>query len=248
MRYDQEFIPLFDQVIMGINISLNEFDGVIFGIDNNKNSSHASLLSEGGTCSTHDGQTNLRTWKRIIRQTHTEDNPMTGITQTGTPQTGKRASGSRDDSQSEFPCKKLQVLKMDGKTNTVMVEVASQSCQSTMSCLFWNCHGLENLYTEEELGDLIRAKDPSMVFLAETLADEARLKQIKEKINFPNLFFVERNNKGGGLELYWRNSIDLDVDTYLKNYIDAIVNKGKEDAWRLTGFYSEPVTHKRYVS
>ena len=178
MRYDQEFIPLFDQVIMGSNISLNKFDGVIFGIDNNKNSSHASLLSEGGTCSTHDGQTNLRTWKRIIRQTHTEDNPMTGITQTGTPQTGKRASGSHDDSQSELPCKKLQVLKMDDKTNTVMVEATSQSCQPAMSCLFWNCHGLENLCTEKELGDLIWAKDPSMVFLAETLANEARLKQI----------------------------------------------------------------------
>ena len=59
---------------------------------------------------------------------------------------------------------------------------------------------------------------------------------------------MERNNKGGGLVLYWRNSIDLDVDTYLKNYIDAIVNKGKEDAWRLIGFYGEPVTHKRYAS
>ena len=59
---------------------------------------------------------------------------------------------------------------------------------------------------------------------------------------------MERNNRGEGLALYWRNSIDLDVDTYSKNYIDAIVNKGKEDAWRLTGFYGEPITHKRYES
>ena len=158
MRYDQELIPLSDQVITGSKISLNKSDGVIFGIDNNENSSHAPLLSEGGTCSTHDGQTNLRTWKRIIRQTHKEDNPMTSITQTGTPQTGNSAGGSRDDSQSELPCKKLQVLKMDDKTNTVMVEAASQPRQPAMSCLFWNCHGLGNLCREKEFGDLIRAK------------------------------------------------------------------------------------------
>lgn len=83
---------------------------------------------------------------------------MTSITQTGTPQTGNSAGGSRDDSQSELPCKKLQVLKMDDKTNTVMVEAASQPRQPAMSCLFWNCHGLGNLCREKEFGDLIRAK------------------------------------------------------------------------------------------
>ena len=30
-----------------------------------------------------------------------------------------------------------------------------------------------------------------------------------------------------------------------KNRIDAIFNKGKEEAWRLTSFYGEPMTHKR---
>ena len=44
------------------------------------------------------------------------------------------------------------------------------------------------------------------------------------------LFFVEINNIGGGLALYWRNSIDLSIDTLSKNYIDAIINKGKEDS------------------
>ena len=77
---------------------------------------------------------------------------------------------------------------------------------------------------------MIRAKDPSVVFIAETWADEARLKDIQRQIEFENLFFVERNNKGGGLALYWRNSLDLSIDTYSKNHIDAIINKGKEDA------------------
>ena len=59
---------------------------------------------------------------------------------------------------------------------------------STMSLLVWNCCGLENPRTGKELEVLIRAKDPSIVFLAETLVDEARLKEVQRNINFDNLF------------------------------------------------------------
>ena len=40
----------------------------------------------------------------------------------------------------------------------------------------WNYCGLGNLRTKKELGVLVRAKDPSIIFLAETWSDEARLK------------------------------------------------------------------------
>ena len=38
------------------------------------------------------------------------------------------------------------------------------------------------------------------------------------------------------------------MDTFSSNHIDAIVNKGKEDAWRFTGFYGEPDTRNHYIS
>ena len=117
-----------------------------------------------------------------------------------------------------------------------------------MSCFAWNCRGLGNPCTVRELGDLIWAKDPFVVFLTETWANEARLKEIKRKLSFDNLHFVERLNRGGGLALFWKNTFDLHVETASKNHIDAIVNKGKEGAWRFTGFYGEPVTHKRVES
>ena len=71
---------------------------------------------------------------------------------------------------------------------------------------------------------------------------------IKHNLDFENLFFVERTNRGGGLALYWRNSIDLKVETFSKYHIDAIINKGKVDAWRMTGFYGEPMTQRRTES
>ena len=117
-----------------------------------------------------------------------------------------------------------------------------------MSIIVWNCRGLRNLCTGKELKVVTWEKDPSVVFLAETWADEARLKEIKRNINFENLFFVDRNNRGGGLAMNWRSSIDVSVELFSKNHIDAIVNKGKEDAWIFTGFYGEPVTHRRFES
>lgn len=78
-----------------------------------------------------------------------------------------------------------------------------------MSCLFWNCRRFENLCTVRELGDFIQTKNLFVVFLAETLANEVRLKEIKRNLNFAHLHFVERINRGGGLALFWRDSIDI---------------------------------------
>ena len=38
------------------------------------------------------------------------------------------------------------------------------------------------------------------------------------------------------------------MDTFSPNHIDAIVNKGKDDAWRFTGFYGEPDTQNHHIS
>ena len=57
-----------------------------------------------------------------------------------------------------------------------------------MSIIVWNCRGLGNLQTKKELEVVIRAKDPSVVFIIETCVDEARLKDIQQQIDFENLF------------------------------------------------------------
>ena len=48
-----------------------------------------------------------------------------------------------------------------------------------MSCLSWNYHELGNLHTRKELVEIIRAKDPSVLFLVETLTNEARLDTVQ---------------------------------------------------------------------
>ena len=72
--------------------------------------------------------------------------------------------------------------------------------------------------TEKELGDLIRAKDPSVVFIAETWMDETRLKKIKRNLQFDHMFFVPQIHKGGGLVLYWKEAKKLTIEMSSKDH------------------------------
>ena len=50
------------------------------------------------------------------------------------------------------------------------------------------------------------------------------------------------------MAIFWKEGCDFSIDIYSSNHIDAIVNKGKEDEWRFTGFYDEPDTNNRLKS
>ena len=113
-----------------------------------------------------------------------------------------------------------------------------------MNCLIWNCRGLGNLRTRKELGDIIWAKDPSVVFIAETLADDARLDMIQANLGFEHKWVVPRVGHGGGLVLFWRSSVNLVVMDSSNYYIDTWIDKGTSNKWRFTGFYGEPETSR----
>ena len=115
-----------------------------------------------------------------------------------------------------------------------------------MSCLTWNCNWLGNLRTGRELVEIIWAKDLVVVFLAETLTDDARLEFIKRSIGFDHRWVVPRVGKGGGLVLYWKAPINLTVEDLDRYYIDAVIDKNTENEWRLMGFYEEANTTRRH--
>lgn len=114
-----------------------------------------------------------------------------------------------------------------------------------MNPLAWNCPGLRNPHTERELVEIIWAKNPSIMFLTETWANEARLSRTLSTINFDQKWVVPRTTKGGGLVLIWKNCIKLDVVDSHKYYNNAIINKKSDDEWRFTSFHGEPETTKR---
>ena len=114
-----------------------------------------------------------------------------------------------------------------------------------MSCLSWNCRGLGNPQTVDELVTLVGKKDPTVVFLMETKANVEVIEKVRRKIQFAHKFVVPRPNQGGGLALLWKEDFQLDVQTSSDNHIDAVVNQGMDDAWRITGFYGNPDSANR---
>ena len=99
-----------------------------------------------------------------------------------------------------------------------------------MSCLSWNCRGLGNLKTEDELVALVSNKDPMLVFLMKTKVEKYVLDRISRKIQYSNLFVVPRHNTGGGLALFWKIDSNVDVQSFSDRHIDAIIKHGVDDA------------------
>ena len=111
-----------------------------------------------------------------------------------------------------------------------------------MSILRWNCRGLGNRQTVQELGDLVRAQDPTVVFLAETWLDDIRLVGLHDSLRYGHHQGVSRRTRGGGLVLFWKKDFDDQVMSSSLNHIDVLINRGKENGWRFTGFYGAPET------
>ena len=112
-----------------------------------------------------------------------------------------------------------------------------------MNLLAWNCRGFGNHRAIDELGDIVQAKDLGTMFLVETWSTKEQMECIKIKLNFDGLFTVTNEDRVGGLSLMWKNSSFVWVDSFSSYHINAIINGGMEDAWRLTGFYGEPDTN-----
>lgn len=59
---------------------------------------------------------------------------------------------------------------------------------------------------------------------------------------------MSKVNLGGGLALFWKKGLEVEVEPSSLNHVDVLINKNKEDGWRFTGFYGEPLTQRRMES
>lgn len=108
-----------------------------------------------------------------------------------------------------------------------------------MSCLSWNYHRLGNPQTEDELIALVGNKDPKLVFLMEKKVDKVVLERVGGKIQKSNIFVVLRHSIGGGLALFWPTDMSVDIQSYLDEHIDAIIDHEVDDVGRFTSFYGD---------
>ena len=118
-----------------------------------------------------------------------------------------------------------------------------------MSFLNWNYLGLGNHRTLNALKEVIMIKDPNIVFLMETKSDRDWLQKVRDRCGFKQGLIVPSVGNSGGLALFWKNELQVNVIKYSLSNIDVEVNSGDAIGWwHLTGFYLNPDTACREES
>ncbi|VFQ92152.1 unnamed protein product [Cuscuta campestris] len=110
----------------------------------------------------------------------------------------------------------------------------------SMSTISWNCRGLGNRRTVQEIADLVSAKKPNFVFLMETKGAGNLVENLRVKIGFDGAFSVCSVGRSGGLALLWKENGTASLLSYSRSHIDILVSLPNTETWRLTGFYGDP--------
>uniref|UniRef100_A0A2N9I6M1 CCHC-type domain-containing protein n=1 Tax=Fagus sylvatica TaxID=28930 RepID=A0A2N9I6M1_FAGSY len=94
--------------------------------------------------------------------------------------------------------------------------------------------------TVNELHGVVKLEVPKIVFLMETRLPVRKLEFLRVKFGMRGCFGVNRKRFGGGLALFWDDSVTLHIQSYSLFHIDAHVIQGDGVTWRFTGFYGHP--------
>lgn len=118
-----------------------------------------------------------------------------------------------------------------------------------MSIIDWNCSGLGSTSVVRILANEVRARDPLLVFLAETKASVSRIKGIKSKLDFTQGIVVPSDGRSDRLALLWKEGANVSFKSCSNSHIDVVVREDSSSRpWRATGFYSQLETEKRFIS
>ena len=99
------------------------------------------------------------------------------------------------------------------------------------------------------LHSLVQQYNPNIVFLMETKVGIKRMVKVKERIGLPNGLVIPSEGKSGGMALLWVRDLDVEIKSFSRYHIDAIVIDPKVGfKWRMTGFYGNSETSLRKES
>jgi hypothetical protein len=95
----------------------------------------------------------------------------------------------------------------------------------------------------------VKDKNPSFIFLMETISSKFYMEKVRCRLGYDCLFAVDPVGRSGGLALLWKNFDRLEIYNYSRFHIQAIVKDNEGNAyWKLTGFYGHPEHDKRKES
>ena len=83
----------------------------------------------------------------------------------------------------------------------------------------------------------------------ETKISGKRTEKLCNALGFHGSFGVDSVGLSGGIGLFWKNDVSVDLIFFGSNHIDVIVSmRDGSQPWRFTGIYGEPRRENRYQS
>ena len=119
--------------------------------------------------------------------------------------------------------------------------------QPCMNVLFWNCRGLGNSRTVQELCGFVQSYSPKLVFLSETRMHTSRARNLSWCLGLSRSLAISSVGLSGGLVLFWDESINVTLLYQGERALDVLVNESSGGSpWRTTFVYGgEPVRSQR---
>jgi hypothetical protein len=102
--------------------------------------------------------------------------------------------------------------------------------------------------TVQELTGLVHEYCPNIVFLSQTRQHRDRVSNLQYRIGSKHCFVVDGVVKGGGLGLFWDESIKVDILSYGLHHIDCLIWRSElHIRWQTLFIYGEPRTQDRHL-
>ena len=115
-----------------------------------------------------------------------------------------------------------------------------------MRTLAWNYRGASRAPIVKALKALIREESPDVVFIAESKSKARRIERIRSSIGFVDKFCVELVGKFGGLAIFWKAGMDLEIVYSDKNVIASLVYSNPPSSpWLFLLIYGPPRVNGR---
>jgi len=89
-----------------------------------------------------------------------------------------------------------------------------------MKIISWNCQGLGNPLTFQELIALVALERPNLVYLMETKNKATVVEGVKRRLKFQNMFLKNPEGIAGGLAILWSGEVMLKVNASTKEFIN----------------------------
>lgn len=117
-----------------------------------------------------------------------------------------------------------------------------------MSIISWNCRGVGHYHdlTIPRLKELRVTYFPEILFWMETMNNINVLVDLKVWLGYDQIFTVDPVNRWGGLALFWKNSVEVDIVYLDKNVIDVHSKMGNKQFF-LSCIYGSPHISYRHM-